>query len=228
MTTKYSVDETGPRIEAFLNEIITAGGFDLAFKIGPGDQSKPEFENPDLVIQFTGGDVDMLLANKAELLLALELVTMELLRMHSDDHSRISFDANDYRALRFEELRSSALDAAERVKHSGTYFRFNPMNSRERRLIHLALRNEPAVRSESCGTGPQRGVVIYPASMASIPDLPPLPRPQTHGFADGPRQERPREGGGRFDRGGRPGGGRRDDKRGGRPGGPPRGPRGPR
>lgn len=233
MTTKYSVHETGPRIEAFLNQIITDAGFDLTFKIGPGDHSNPEYENPDLVVQFQGGDIDLLLANKAELLLALELVTMELLRMHSDDHSRISFDANDYRALRFEELRSSALDAAERVKHSGTYFRFNPMNSRERRLIHIALRNEPAVRSESCGTGPQRGVVIYPASMASIPDLPPLPRPQTHGFADGPRPERaPREGGGRFDRGGRPGGGGRGGDRrgggGGRPGGPPRGPRGPR
>lgn len=222
MTTKYSVHETGPRIEEFLTKIISLAGFDLTFKIGPGDQSKPEFENPDLVVQFHGDDIDMLLANKAELLLALELVTMELLRMHSDDHSRISFDANDYRALRFEELRSSALDAAERVKHSGTYFRFNPMNSRERRLIHIALRNEPLVRSESCGAGPQRGVVIYPASMASIPDLPPLPRPQTHGFADGPRPERPREGGGSFDRGGRPGGG------GGRPGGPPRGPRPPR
>ncbi|MCU1325194.1 MAG: single-stranded nucleic acid binding domain protein [Bryobacterales bacterium] len=235
MTTKYSVDETGPRIEAFLNQIITNAGFDLTFKIGPGDHSNPEYENPDLVVQFQGGDIDLLLANKAELLLALELVTMELLRMHSDDHSRISFDANDYRALRFEELRSSALDAAERVKHSGTYFRFNAMNSRERRLIHIALRNETAVRSESCGTGPQRGVVIYPASMASIPDLPPLPRPQTHGFADGPRAERPpREGGGRFDRAGRPGsGGRGPDRRsggggGGGPGGPPRGPRGPR
>jgi spoIIIJ-associated protein len=230
LTTKYSVHETGPRIEAFLNQIISNAGFDLTFKIGPGDHSNPEYENPDLVVQFEGGDIDLLLANKAELLLALELVTMELLRMHSDDHSRISFDANDYRALRFEELRSSALDAAERVKHSGTYFRFNPMNSRERRLIHIALRNEPAVRSESCGAGPQRGVVIYPASMASIPDLPPLPRPQSHGFADGPRPDRaPREGGGRFDRGGRPGGGGRGgDRRGGRPGGPPRGPRGPR
>ena len=230
MTTKYSVHETGPRIESFLKQIIADAGFDLTFTIGPGDQSNPEFENPDIVVQFKGGDIDMLLANKAELLLALELVTMELLRMHSDDHSRISFDANDYRALRFEELRSSALDAAERVKHSGTYFRFNPMNSRERRLIHLALRNEPAVRSESCGAGPQRGVVIYPASMASIPDLPPLPRPQTHGFADGPRPDRPpREGGGRFDRGGRPGGGRPGgDRRGGGGGGRDRGPRRPR
>ena len=74
--------------------------------------------------------------------------------MHSDDHSRVSFDANDYRALRIEELRVSALAAADKVKRTGTMFRFNPMNSRERRVIHIALRNEPEVRSESAGAGP--------------------------------------------------------------------------
>ena len=113
-------------------------------------------------------------ANKAELLLSLELVTQEMLRMHSDEHSRISFDANDYRALRIEELRMSALAAADKVKRTGAPFRFNPMNSRERRVIHIALRNEHDIRSESLGSGPQRGVVIYPAGMPSLPE-PPAP-----------------------------------------------------
>jgi spoIIIJ-associated protein len=39
------------------------------------------------------------------------------------------------------------------------------MNSRERRIIHLALRNDSAVRSESAGMGPHRQVVVYPADM---------------------------------------------------------------
>ena len=95
--------------------------------------------------------MDLLLGNKAELLLALEHVTMETLRVGSEDHSRISFDANDYRLLRIEELRLSAMTAAEKVKRTGQPFRFNPMNSRERRVIHLALRGETAVRSESIG-----------------------------------------------------------------------------
>jgi spoIIIJ-associated protein len=43
------------------------------------------------------------------------------------------------------------------------------MNSRERRVIHIALRNEKAVRSESFGSGPARQVVVYPAGMASLP-----------------------------------------------------------
>jgi spoIIIJ-associated protein len=206
---KYSVQETGPRIEEFLHKIIADAGFKLTFALEPGDTGNPEFENPDLVVKFGGGDVDLLLANRAELLLALELITQEYLRMHSDDHSRVSFDANEYRALRIEELRASALAAADKVKRTGTMFRFNPMNSRERRVIHIALRNEGEVRSESAGAGPQRGVVIYPAGMPSIPDLPPLPMPHYGGggHAGGGRPERRPE--------------RRDDRR----GRPPRRPR---
>ena len=129
------------------------------------------------MVKFTGPDVDLLLSNRAELLLALEHVTMEMLRMPSEDHSRISFDANDYRLLRIEELRLSAVAAADRVKRTGDHFRFNPMNSRERRVIHLALRNETAVRSESAGAGPGRMVIVYPAGMASLPEPPRLPEP---------------------------------------------------
>ena len=64
---------------------------------------------------FPYSDVDLLLSNRAELLLSLEHLTMEMLRMPSEDHSRLSFDANDYRLLRIEELRMSASVAAENV-----------------------------------------------------------------------------------------------------------------
>ena len=69
------------------------------------------------MVKFAGKDLDLLLTNRAELLLALEQLTMEMLRMPNEDHSRISFDANDYRLMRIEELRMSAGAAAEKVKH---------------------------------------------------------------------------------------------------------------
>ena len=89
----------------------------------------------------------------------------------------LQFDANDYRMLRIEELRMSAMTAAERVKRTKMPFFFNPMNSRERRIIHLALRDETDVRSESTGMGPQRAVVVYPAGMPAVPTAPALARP---------------------------------------------------
>jgi spoIIIJ-associated protein len=169
---KYSVSAVGPRIEQFLRPLLEQCGFKVDYQMADGQSAADDFETPDIVVKFSGQDVDYLLGNRAELLLALEHVTMEALRMPSEDHSRISFDANDYRLLRIEELRISAAAAAEKVKHTGQPFRFNPMNSRERRVIHLSLRNETAVRSESGGSGGFRHVVVYPAGMASLPDPP--------------------------------------------------------
>ena len=192
---KYSVTSVSPRIDQFLRPLLRLAGFRLDFEIAEGESVNPDFENPEVVVRFAGADVDLVLANKAELLLALEYITMEALRMPSEDHSRISFDAQDYRALRIEELRLSAVAAAEKVKGTGVPFKFNPMNSRERRVIHLALRNESAVRSESTGHGGFRQVVIYPAGMASLPEAPPPAyqhaggRPQGRGGAGRPRAQ---------------------------------------
>jgi spoIIIJ-associated protein len=199
---------------------LQAGGIKLSYDIQDAAPSAEDVETPDVTVKFTGPDVELLLSNRAELLLALEHVTMEMLRMPSEDHSRISFDANDYRLLRIEELRLSALAAAERVARTGVPFRFNPMNSRERRVIHIALRNETAIRSESGGTGPGRHVVVYPAGMASLPDPPYVPEAPRRTLDSPPREPMTRDArGGRGDRGGR---GRSGPPRGGRDRGPRR------
>ncbi len=208
---KYSVSTIGLKIDGFLGETLQAGGFDVSYEIEDVASGADDFETPDVVVKFSGPDVDLLLSNRAELLLALEHVTMEMLRMPSEDHSRISFDANDYRLLRIEELRLSAQTAAEKVKRTGQPFRFNPMNSRERRVIHLALRSETEVRSESLGSGPQRQVIVYPAGMASLPAPPPdlfPPRRTSGGGGDRGHGGDRRGGGGGDRRGGGRGNGR--------------------
>ncbi len=179
MSRKYSVEETGPKIDDFLKKILADSGLRLTYRIEPGENAFSDFETPAVIVQFNGPDVDMLLENKAELLLAMEQITSEVLRMASDEHSLLCFDANDHRALRIEELRMSAAAAAEKVKKTHVPFHFSPMNSRERRIIHLALRNETAVRSESVGMGPHRQVVIVPSDLKELPQpvIPPPPRP---------------------------------------------------
>jgi predicted RNA-binding protein Jag len=214
---KYTVADTGPRIDEFLKNVFKLAGFQLAFTVAEGETPHPDFENPDLMVRFTGADVDLLLGNKAELLLALEQLTMEAIGMAPEEHSRICFDANDRRILRIEELRMSAQAASERVKKSRQPFHFSPMNSRERRILHLALRDETDVRSESVGEGPIRQVVIVPAEMKTLPEpvIPPKPRPELDSTGGRP--------GGFRDRGR---GGRDGDRRGGPPSrGGPRGPR---
>ena len=76
--------------------------------------------------------------------------------------------------MRFEELRMTARVAAERVQSSQQPFRLNPMSSRERRIVHLALKEIPGVRTESVGMGEERQVVIHPAKLWSAGALLPL------------------------------------------------------
>ena len=190
---KYTVDSVGPRLNEFLLPLLKQAGFTLTYELAESESVHPEFESPEVTVKFAGSDVDLLLANRAELLLALEQVSMEAMQMPSEDHSRISFDCNDYRMLRIEELRMSASAAAEKVKRTGQPFFFNPMNSRERRVIHLALRGETELRSESAGLGNQRLVCVFPAGMPSVPPPPPPPPPrrEREGDRDRDRGRRP-------------------------------------
>jgi spoIIIJ-associated protein len=213
---KYTVETLRPKLEEFLNPLLSRAGFEVSYELRSPTNPHPEVENPEVTVNFSGPDVDLLLTNRAELLLALEHISMEALRMPAEDHSLISFDANDYRMLRLEELRLSAMAAAEKVKRTHTPFHFNPMSSRERRVIHLALRDEKELRSESLGTGPFRAVVVVPADMPTPPAPPPPPRGFNRGGSDRP--------GGGF-RGGREGGPPRGDRPRGGGGGRPRGPR---
>ena len=199
---KYSVASIGLRIDGFLDATLQNGGIKLTYEIQDAAPANDDFETPDVMVKFSGPDVDLLLSNRAELLLALEHVTMEMLRI--------------------EELRLSAVAAADRVKRTGEHFRFNPMNSRERRVIHLSLRHETAVRSESCGAGPGRHVVVYPAGMPSLPEPPRSLEPPRRSMYDGPRPDR---GPGGPPRGDRRGGGGRGDRGGRSDRGGPRGPR---
>lgn len=210
--SKYTIDTVGDQIEEFLDTVLDLMDLDVTYDLFDGDDVGNYFEKPSLVVKFEGADIEYLMMNKGEGLLALEQLTQEVLAMASDEHALLCFDANDFRLLRQEELRLSALTVAERVRETNTPYRFNPMSSRERRIVHLAMRDATDLRSESAGTGPHRHVVIYPAGMPSLPDPPPPP-PMRRPSGGDHRDRRGGGGGGDRDRGrrGGPGG------RGGRP-----------
>jgi spoIIIJ-associated protein len=110
-----------------------------------------------------GRDKEILLGHNAEVLKAFEHLAFKALRLEPAYHEKIHVDSAGYRALRFEELRMTARIAAERVQSSRQPFQLNPMSSRERRIVHLALKEMTGVRTESIGVGEERQVVIHPA-----------------------------------------------------------------
>jgi spoIIIJ-associated protein len=149
-------------IEDLARKIVTLGGFRLDVKLRhlqPADEHSPE-----VVVDFSGPDAGLLLEAHGELLNAVEYVVLRAVRLEESLFPKITFDCEDYRRMRVEELKLMAQVAADRVRDTGMPFALGAMNARERRIIHLALNNRPEVRTESDGQGPERKVVIHPAS----------------------------------------------------------------
>jgi spoIIIJ-associated protein len=153
------------KINEFLQSVVTNGGLHLKYRIvvDPPLPENRDWEKPEIVVDFSGPDSTLLLDRGGELLRALELLALEMLRLPSGEHEKISFDCQGQRSLRLEELRMAASVAAEKVRQTGTPYHFTPMSSRERRIVHLALREQTDLRTESEGEGSHRCVVVIPA-----------------------------------------------------------------
>src|SRR5258707_9209164 len=151
------------KINEFLQAVVTHGGLRLKYRIVVDPPPQSEWEKPEIFVDLSGPDSTLLLARGGELLRALELLALEILRLPSGEHEKISFDCQNQRSLRLEELRMAASVAADKVRQTGTPYHFAPMSSRERRIVHLALRDHADLRTESDGEGLRRCVVLYPA-----------------------------------------------------------------
>jgi len=167
---QLDVDAAVAELERFLGLLLRGARFGLRYQFVRHAPDQPpagllEGETPPAVtITFQGEDEDLLLAHHAELMHAIEYLAQRWLHLEPENGPLVRTDCADYRATRLEELRLTAKVAAQRVRETHQPFRFQPMNSRERRAIHLALSGEAGVRTESEGAGPRRQVVIYPAS----------------------------------------------------------------
>src|SRR5579863_10286262 len=143
------------KINEFLQAVVSLGGLHLKYRIivDPPMPENRDWEKPEILVDLAGPDSTLLLDRGGELLRALELLALEMLRLPSGEHEKISFDCQNHRSLRIQELRTAATVAAEKVRRTGSPYHFTPMSSRERRIVHLALRNEADLHTESEGEG---------------------------------------------------------------------------
>jgi len=158
---KLDREAAAAALREFLEKIVKAGGFELRVKVTVA-QGNAE-SDAEVVADIDGKDKEILLARGGEVLKALEHLAFRALNLEPAFHEKIHLDSAGFRALRFEELKMTARVAAERVQTSRQEFRLNPMSSRERRIVHLALKDMAGVRTESVGMGEERQVVILPA-----------------------------------------------------------------
>ncbi|HTJ87330.1 MAG TPA: R3H domain-containing nucleic acid-binding protein [Terriglobales bacterium] len=161
--------QSANQLNTFLGPMVKHAGLKLKYRItvDPPMADDRDWERPEILVEFAGPDAALLLERGAELLRSLELLAMEMLHLAGNEHEKINFDCMGHRKARLEELRLSARVAADKVRQSGTPYEFAAMSSRERRILHLALRDEHDLRTESDGEGLRRFVVLYPKDYKS-------------------------------------------------------------
>jgi spoIIIJ-associated protein len=170
------LQQAAQKIAGFLNTLNKLGGMRLKYRITAGDgASDPAgMEARQIYVELGGPDVPLVIQHNGELLRALETIAAQILRLDQREHDLVSFDAANFKALRAQELRLSAETAAEKVRKSGVPYSFPPMNSRERRLLHIACRELQGVETASMGEGPNRFLVVYPEGKTNLPVAPPM------------------------------------------------------
>jgi len=164
-----------------------------------------------------GPDLGALIGRGGENLVALQQIVSAITSRRVGRTVHVPVDVEGYRRRREDQLREVAVRVASRVRTSGQAVTLEPMLAYERRIVHLAVQEQPGIRTESVGIEPNRRVVISSTAPGARGPVPVAPfRPSPGGF-------RPRPGGApsgaapygpRRDFGPRPGGFRP------RPGGP--------
>jgi spoIIIJ-associated protein len=176
------LQDAAQTIAGFLSNLNKLGGLKLKFRITAGDGARdPEgLEARQIYVELGGPDVPLVTQHNGELLRALETVAAQWRRLAPRAHDLISFDAANFKALRAQELRMAAETAAEKVRKTGVPYAFPPMNSRERRLLHMSFRTIQGVETASSGEGQDRFLVVFPEGKTNLPVAAPV-RPRGFG-----------------------------------------------
>lgn len=117
-------------------------------------------ENGELILDVNGGDLAVLIGRHGRTLDALQMVLTSLLSSRIKFYYPVVVDIEGYKSRRKRKLEDIALSSAARAKRRGGKVTLAPMNAYERRIIHLALRNDDGVVTHSEGIDPERRVVI--------------------------------------------------------------------
>lgn len=118
--------------------------------------------NQRIDINLFGRDRHILLARKGECLDSLQFLLYRIFLQNQKEKKILKFDSEGFRSSREEELRNLALKSADLVKNSRKPCTLDPMNPYERRLIHLALKDDKEVSTKSEGEGFIKQVTILP------------------------------------------------------------------
>jgi spoIIIJ-associated protein len=113
-------------------------------------------------VDIRGNDLSVLIGRRSETLAAFQYIASLIVGKEEQQFVQLTVDVEGYRDRREKQLIQMAKRMADQVAKSGRRQTLEPMPSGERRIIHIALRDHPDVKTESTGEEPYRKVVIIP------------------------------------------------------------------
>lgn len=125
-----------------------------------------EYEGDDgeLILDVVGGNLAVLIGRRGRTLDALQVLVSTIAHHRLDNHYRLTVDVESYKQRQREKLENMAYSAASRADRQNRDINLRPMNPYERRIVHMALRDDDRVETYSVGVDPDRYVVVHPLS----------------------------------------------------------------
>lgn len=146
------MNEACENAEKFISELVSDLHFDL--------KVSSEWTDEGCLLNLEGEDSHYLLTENGEMLDAMETLLFQVFGREIDREHRFICDADGFRKTRKAELQAMARFAADNVRKSGRPFTFGVLNSTERRVIHMTLKEEEDLFSESVGVGRERRLQV--------------------------------------------------------------------
>ena len=156
-------DTPAGRAQKFLMDVTDRMGVKVDVYV---DDSKAD----NLSIHMIGDTLGILIGRRGETLDALQYLTSLQVNKGREGYIRVTLDTENYRAKREDSLRRLAQRMANRAVKTGRKVVLEPMNPYERRVLHTALQNHPAVTTHSEGEEPNRRVVIMLKNQPERPE----------------------------------------------------------
>ena len=119
-------------------------------------------EGNRLTLCIEGGNSGILIGRKGQTLDAMQFLTDKIINRKSDARVRVRVDIEGYMETRKSNLEHLAYKMADKAKKTGRPATINQMSAQDRRIVHLALKDDTKVRTQSMGEGYYRRLVIFP------------------------------------------------------------------
>jgi spoIIIJ-associated protein len=136
----------------------------------PTDVRQIEVDPETVEIEIKGDGSGILIGRHGQTLDALEYIVNRILARRIKDAAPISLETESYRARRRQQLHRMALSMGEKAKREHKPVRLEPMPPRDRRAVHLALKDDPMITTRSAGDGIMRSIEIVPTDSSGRRD----------------------------------------------------------